>query len=281
LVGEYLKQFPLLRVRLVRQLSGQTWLAYPTSEADMQQRFGAAFPFALHLVTEGAVFETVTARNVGGAWWFEDVDRRAEPFAAESLRDALRELTEPDGLHFKGMTPEMRTAYDIATQADERFATQRAQRNAAAIEEQRRRAEAQYREEHGYEWYIEAHRDQYDAAWAEADADARAELEQMPLPPAPPPNRRHRGREHRNRPANNLPDAEGRLRDALRTGGGNLREFRDRGEYWLVEWTTANGIRHTSAVAKADLTVISSGICLSGRDRDFDLQSLVGVIEGR
>lgn len=38
-------------------------------------------------------------------------------------------------------------------------------------------------------------------------------------------------------------------------------------------------MRHTSAIAKADLTVVSSGICLSGRDRDFDLQSLVGVIE--
>jgi hypothetical protein len=35
----------------------------------------------------------------------------------------------------------------------------------------------------------------------------------------------------------------------------------------------------TSAIAKTDLTVVSSGICLSGRVRDFDLQSLVGVME--
>src|SRR5262249_38211647 len=68
---------------------------------------------------------------------------------------------------------------------------------------------------------------------------------------------------------------------ALRVGGGDLRAFNDRGQYWLVEWTTADGERHTSAIAKGDLTVISSGICLSGRDRDFDLQSLVGVIKGR
>jgi hypothetical protein len=47
-----------------------------------------------------------------------------------------------------------------------------------------------------------------------------------------------------------------------------------------VEWTTSEGLRHTSAVTKTDLTVVSSGICLSGRDRDFDLLSLVGVVEG-
>lgn len=71
------------------------------------------------------------------------------------------------------------------------------------------------------------------------------------------------------------------LATALRQGGGELREFRDRENYWLVEWTTADGELHTSAITKNDLTVISSGICLSGRDRDFDLQSLVGVIEAR
>ena len=54
---------------------------------------------------------------------------------------------------------------------------------------------------------------------------------------------------------------------------------------WLVsqtvEWQTFDGEYHSSAISKQDLTVISSGICLSGLDRDFDLQSLVGVIEKR
>jgi hypothetical protein len=74
---------------------------------------------------------------------------------------------------------------------------------------------------------------------------------------------------------------ENRLKKALRTGGGQLQQYQDRGDYWTVEWTTATGEHHTSAIAKNDLTVISSGICLSGRDRDFDLQSLVGVIENQ
>lgn len=75
---------------------------------------------------------------------------------------------------------------------------------------------------------------------------------------------------------------EKRLRKALRQGGGELVDFQDKaGDYWLVEWTTANGERHSSAIAKSDLTVISAGICLSGFDRHFDLQSLVGVVEDR
>lgn len=73
---------------------------------------------------------------------------------------------------------------------------------------------------------------------------------------------------------------EWRLREALQVGGGDLRGFTGRGDYWVVEWTTRSGEQHTSAIGKKSLTVISSGICLSGRDRDFDLQSLVGVIEG-
>lgn len=70
-----------------------------------------------------------------------------------------------------------------------------------------------------------------------------------------------------------------RLRQALKLGGGELHQFHDRGDYWTVDWMTADLTRHTSAIAKDDLTVVSSGICLSGRDRDFDLQSLVSVME--
>jgi hypothetical protein len=67
---------------------------------------------------------------------------------------------------------------------------------------------------------------------------------------------------------------EKRLRQALKLGGGELHQFQDRGDYWTVDWTTSDGTRHTSAVApqlrsaliaKDDLTVVSSGICLSGR----------------
>jgi len=70
-----------------------------------------------------------------------------------------------------------------------------------------------------------------------------------------------------------------RLDNALKQGGGSLENFSDRGDFWLVEWRTSEGDLHSSAISKDDLTVISSGICLSGKDQDFDLQSLVGVIE--
>ncbi|MCT7948400.1 hypothetical protein NG798_01215 [Ancylothrix sp. C2] len=72
---------------------------------------------------------------------------------------------------------------------------------------------------------------------------------------------------------------EKRLKEALKMGGGTLQEFRERPDYWLVEWTTGTGERHSSAISKTDLTVISAGICLSGEDRKFDLQSLVGIVE--
>lgn len=73
--------------------------------------------------------------------------------------------------------------------------------------------------------------------------------------------------------------AQARLRSALALGGGTLYDYADHGDYYQVDWRTRDGEPHTSAVAKHDLTVMSAGICLSGQDRDFDLQSLVGVVE--
>jgi len=71
-----------------------------------------------------------------------------------------------------------------------------------------------------------------------------------------------------------------RLRQALALGGGSLDAYRDLEDSWQISWRTSDGMRYTSAIHKSDLTVIGAGICLSGRDRDFDLQSLVGVVEG-
>lgn len=74
--------------------------------------------------------------------------------------------------------------------------------------------------------------------------------------------------------------SEDRLRQALEMGGGRLDSFVDQGDYWTTHWRTASGKHHTSAVRKSDLTILSAGICLSGEDEKFDLQSLVGVVEG-
>jgi hypothetical protein len=197
----YLQQFPVIRLRLAYRLQHQSWLAYPINEADMRQRFKTVKPVVVHLVTEGVAFEQILARWNGNSCWFEDIDRRADPAIAETLQSNLKQLIPVEELQFKGITPEMRTLYELATQPIEEFAQPK--------------------------------RD------------------------------------------------EKRLRQALNLGGGELNQFQDRGNYWTVDWTTSDGVRHTSAIAKNDLTVVSSGICLSGRDRDFDLQSLVGVMEHR
>ncbi|BAZ32349.1 hypothetical protein NIES4074_48510 [Cylindrospermum sp. NIES-4074] len=203
-IAEYLQNLQPLRLRLVHKLQRQTWLAYPVNEADMQQRFGRVQPVTVHLTTEGGRFEPIIARTDGAAWWFDEVDRRADPLITEQLKTQFQQITPSAALHFSGMTPEMRTVYDLAGQQTTEF---------SALQQQRR--------------------------------------------------------------------DEMRLRQALQMGGGELQGFRERSDSWLVEWTTTDGIRHTSAISKTDLTVISAGICLSGEDEKFDLQSLVGVVEKR
>lgn len=203
LVLRYLERLPSLRVRLVCPLQGRTWLAYPAGESDARQRGWAARPLPVHLVDEGAPFEGIVARHDGRSWWFEDLDRRADPRLPEGLRRALADVVPPEDLRLAGLTPEMRTTYTLATQQDPGFEALRTRRG-----------------------------------------------------------------------------DERRLRRALEVGGGALHGFVDRGDYWVVEWATAEGDRHTSAISRDQLTVLSAGICLDERDRDFDLQSLVGVMEG-
>ncbi len=203
-IGAYLKLFPSLKMRLIKQLRGKTWLAYTCNESDMKQRFKIVKPVIINLVTEGGAFEQIIARFDGGAWWFDELDRRGDLIFTEHLKKHLKKLTLPEDLSLKGITPEMLTVYQILLKQTKEF---------------------------------------------------KAKIQKE--------------------------NDEIKLEKALKMGGGELKEFRDKGDFWQIEWKTNDGQKHTSAISKNDLTVISSGICLSGKDRDFDLQSLVGVIESR
>jgi hypothetical protein len=68
-----------------------------------------------------------------------------------------------------------------------------------------------------------------------------------------------------------------RLREALDHAGAGLVDFLERADAFRVTFTVG-GERFVSAVRKDDLSVQVAGICLSGRDNEFDLASLVGVI---
>ena len=72
--------------------------------------------------------------------------------------------------------------------------------------------------------------------------------------------------------------AETRLGDALGRADSALRSYIEHEDVYTVSFS-ANGRTHRATVRKDDLTVISAGLCLSGQDQRFDLQSLVGVIQ--
>jgi hypothetical protein len=70
---------------------------------------------------------------------------------------------------------------------------------------------------------------------------------------------------------------EDRIKDALKRAGANYKSYIERADTFTIEYTV-DGNQHRSVVKKDNLAIESAGICLAGTDRNFDLQSLVGVI---
>lgn len=76
----------------------------------------------------------------------------------------------------------------------------------------------------------------------------------------------------------NASGPQGRLAHSLAHAGGRLVSYMDRGDAYTVTYQFGDRT-HTSTVRADDLSVMTSGICLSGGDREFDLTSLVGVMQ--
>jgi len=68
-----------------------------------------------------------------------------------------------------------------------------------------------------------------------------------------------------------------RLERALTHAGGRLLRFDPVGDNLAVTFQV-DGRERRATVRRADLTVLAAGICLSGRDADFDLATLVTVL---
>lgn len=70
---------------------------------------------------------------------------------------------------------------------------------------------------------------------------------------------------------------EEKIKTALHRAGAKYQSYIERANTYTIEFTV-NGEKHRSVVNKNNLAIESAGICLAGTDRNFDLQSLVGVI---
>lgn len=70
---------------------------------------------------------------------------------------------------------------------------------------------------------------------------------------------------------------ENRIKEALSRTSAIYRGHIERENTYTVEFVV-DGQNYRSVIEKENFTIQSAGICLSGGDRAFDLQSLVGVI---
>lgn len=248
--GAYLEQFPLLRVILLwpdlnRKRPG-AWWALPFNESDARQRFSfnsGPLPIFLCDPTNGAqAFERVLARVDDATLWFDGLDTLADPTHAEWLRDTATTIENLENF-LPGLA------------ASERLALLFWQIRQIELAAQATQTPQQTREQ-ASQAHPRGQTRQQQRDWL------RQEARRGPL--------------------------ERRLRHALEKADATLLSFSEipaadgSPGHLVIEWSERGQQqeqRHRyRSIIDPRFGVVSSGICLSGRDRDFDLTSLVSVM---
>lgn len=246
--GKYLELFPALRMVLLwsdptSQRPG-TWWALPFNDSDARQRFGFhAEPLPVFLCdpTNGADrFERIIVRVDGNILWFDGPDALADPTHAEWLRDATAKEEEPER-HLPGLTGSERLALLYWQIRELEAALEKERRQQAEAERKRQIKERQRDHQKQIEWLRE--------------------------------QKKRRTLEERLHHALSKADAILHSYSEITNTDGSISHI-------VVEWSEQGQRRRYRSTIDPNLSVVSSGICLSGRDRDFDLTSLVNVMTG-
>jgi hypothetical protein len=111
--AEYLSMLGKVRLILVRPLKGGSWLAYPANRGEFRQKFGDVKPVVVRLVSQARAFQHAVCRWDGQAFWFDKIDRSANPKVPAFMAKALKAFLSPNALRFSGLTPELREAYSL------------------------------------------------------------------------------------------------------------------------------------------------------------------------
>jgi hypothetical protein len=245
--GGYLELFPILRVILLwpdpNPHRPGTWWALPFNESDARQRFNLAMeplPVFLCDPTNGAErFERVIARVDGRMLWFDGPDALSDPLHAEWLRDTAAHLDTQDRF-LPGLAASERLAFLFWQIRQVEISSNTPERTPQALNERVRQDPLrQHTPRQAQEWLRQ-----------EARRNALAERLQHALSKADAVLHSY----------SEVPNADG-------TPG-----------HLVVEWSERGQTHRYRSTIDPNLSVVSSGICLSDRDRDFDLTSLVNVM---
>lgn len=69
-----------------------------------------------------------------------------------------------------------------------------------------------------------------------------------------------------------------KIQEAVRHAGGSFKSYIEHHDSYTVIFSIGEG-EYRATIEKEDFEILSAGICLSGQDRKFDLQSLVSVMK--